>query len=188
MSSSTFFSSALAGSLIAVSLSFAPVGADAGSPAAQSKAAREIPGKPQAPVDIRYRFDGKPAVGQTTTVTVYVTPLTDNEALSAEYRAKGDIGLSRKGSTWGVDELGRDSLIYTLEVTPGSERPAVVQVMATIQIVGTLQSRVMSIPLGLGGADFKPVATYSGKVSIDAAGEAVVSMPAQTEIIPVETE
>ncbi len=188
MSSSKFLTPALAGSLIVMSLSLAPVGVYAGSSAAHTEATKQIPGKPQAPVDIRYRFDGKPAVGQTTTVTVYVTPLTDNEALSAEYRAKGDIGLSRSGSTWGVDELGRDSLIYTLEVTPGSEGPAVVQVMATIQIVGTLQSRVMSIPLGLGGADFKPVATYSGKVSLDGAGEAVVSMPAQTEIIPVESE
>lgn len=188
MRARTFFSSALAGSLLTVSLSLAPLGVHAGAPDTKTTAAKHIPGKPQAPVDIRYRFDGKPAVGQTTSVTVFVTPLVDNEALSAKYRAKGDLGLSRGGSAWGVDELGRDSLIYTLEITPGSNGPAVVQVMATIQITGTQQNRIMSIPIRLGAAAIEPVATYSGKVSVDASGDAVVSMPARTEIIPVESE
>jgi hypothetical protein len=188
MRARTFFSSALAGSLLTVSLSFAPLGVHAGAPDTNPTAAKHIPGKPQAPVDIRYRFDGEPAVGETTSVTVFVTPLVDNESLSAKYRAKGDLGLSRGGSAWGVDELGRDSLIYTLEITPGSNGPAVVQVMATIQITGTQQNRIMSIPIRLGAAEIEPVATYSGKVSVDASGEAVVSMPARTEIIPVESE
>jgi hypothetical protein len=46
----------------------------------------------------------------------------------------------------------------------------------------------MSIPIRLGAAAIEPVATYSGKVSVDASGDAVVSMPARTEIIPVESE
>jgi sulfate adenylyltransferase subunit 1 (EFTu-like GTPase family) len=108
--------------------------------------------------------------------------LTDNEALSADYRAKGNIGLRRGGSEWGIDELGRDSLVYTLQVTPNSEGRAAVQVMATIQIAGTLQNRVVTIPVQTGEAGAKPVARYSGKVATTAAGQAVVSLPAETAI------
>jgi hypothetical protein len=151
-------------------------------------AQQQIPGKPQAPVDIRYRFESEPAVGQPMTVTVFVTPLMVSEDLKADYRAKGMLGLSPMGSEWGSDELGRDSLIYTLEVTPSSEGRALIQVIATIQIAGTLQNRVLSIPVQTGAAGAKPVARYSGKVSVGASGEAFVSMPAETEIIPVEPQ
>ena len=57
-----------------------------------------------------------------------------------------------------------------------------------VQIAGTLQNRVISIPVQTGDAGAKPVARYSGKVSVGASGESVVSMPAETEIIPVEPQ
>ena len=189
MNKKILFTSALAGGFLFTSLTLAPGFAVAAAPQSGAEVStNRIPGKPQAPVDIRYRFDSEPGVGVPMTVTVYLTPLTDNEGLSAEYRAKGNIGLSRRGSEWGSDELGRDSLIYTLEVTPSAEGRSRVQVIATIQIAGTLQNRVISIPVQTGDAGAKPVARYSGKVSVGASGESVVSMPAETEIIPVEPD
>jgi hypothetical protein len=183
MNRKTFNSSTLAGTVLATALALSPHPALAAAPDTEASASQQrIPGKPQAPVDIRYRFGSSPAVGEPTQVTVYVTPLTDNEALSADYRAKGNIGLRRGGSEWGIDELGRDSLVYILQVTPNSEGRAAVQVMATIQIAGTLQNRAVTIPVQTGEAGAKPVARYSGKVATTAAGQAVVSLPAETAI------
>lgn len=189
MTTKTKIASILIGGLVVSGLGFAPAFANAAALQSDAKTSQQaIPGKPQAPVDIRYRFEGEPAVGQAMTVTIFVTPLTDNEALSAKYRAKGALGLSQAGSEWGSDDLGRDSLVYTLQVTPNAEGRSLVQVFATIQIGGTLQNRVMSIPVQVGAAGAKPVARYSGKVSVGASGEAVVSMPAETEIMPAETK
>ncbi len=183
MDRKTVNSSTLAGTVLATALLLASYPAISAAPGMEASAAQQrIPGKPQAPVDIRYRFDNTPAVGEPTSVTVYVTPLTDNEALSADYRTKGNISLRPGGSEWGIDELGRDSMVYTLQVTPNTEGRAAVQVMATIQIAGTLQNRVVTIPVQTGEAGAKPVATYSGKVATTTAGQAVVSLPAETAI------
>ncbi|MGD9340752.1 MAG: hypothetical protein PVG76_07445 [Chromatiales bacterium] len=189
MTTKTMIVSTLIVSLMVAVPAFTPAFAGGAAKQSEAKVAQQqIPGKPQAPVDIRYRFESEPAVGQPMTVTVFVTPLTVSEDLKADYRAKGMLGLSPMGSEWGSDELGRDSLIYTLEVTPSSEGRALIQVIATIQIAGTLQNRVLSIPVQTGAAGAKPVARYSGKVSVGASGEAFVSMPAETEIIPVEPQ
>ena len=176
---------ALTAGFVGIGLALSAVPAHAGSATTDKSLRMSIPGKPQAPVDIRYRFEDSLAVGQPATVTVYVTPLTENEALSARYRAKGTIGLRPGHGEWGTDELGRDSLIYTLQVTPNAEGRSVVQVIATIQVAGALQNRVLSIPVQTGAAGAKPVATYSGKVATTAAGQTVVSLPAATTIAPV---
>ena len=176
---------ALTAGFVGIGLALSAVSAHAGSATKDKSLRMSLPGKPQAPVDIRYRFENGPAVGEPAAVTVYVTPLTDNEALAVSYRAKGTIGLKPGRGEWGIDELGRDSLVYTLQVTPNAEGRAVVQVIATIQVAGTLQNRVVSIPVQTGVAAAKPAATYSGKVATTAAGQTVVSLPAATTIAPV---
>ena len=137
-------------------------------------------GKPHAPVEMTFIQSVKPKVGVTIRYEILLTPGVDandmqvsvsaDEGLSLlEYPQQLQLGVQKKDQ--------QQAVVVTCQ--PQREGLFYINISATVITDGKRQSRSFAIPVNVGDVDAAKHLKASGVVVEDAAGERIISMPAQ---------
>jgi hypothetical protein len=149
---------------------------------AESTADDEIsamsPGKPLPPIDVHYTIVGVPTVGQPLEIQLRSggrrASAALDLALSGSERLQVPVEAARLRFAFAAVNERR---IETIRVTPLAPGRHYLSVLAQAQIGGRVRARSVTIPIDVGA---EPVAApRPATVSVDAAGERIVSLPAR---------
>ena len=136
----------------------------------------QSPGKPTAPVNMRYEVVGNPVVGSPVLINVEITSASEPVAVSYSINDQSAL-LFQDGQVERLEIAdpsagGRQQL----SVIPQREGRVFVNVSAEVQTPGGSMIRAMAIPIKVGS---QPEArTINGELREGPGGETVISMPA----------
>ena len=150
----------------------------AAKPAAEAALTGSSPGKPTAPISMRYEIVGNPIVGAPALINIHVSSaqgpvtvnysITDTSALMFQQGQVQRLEIVDPSAAGGMQQL---------TVIPQREGRLYVNVSAEVQTPGGAMIRSMAIPIKVGAApaEVRP----NGEVLEGPDGETVISMPAQ---------
>jgi len=145
--------------------------------------------KPSAPVAVRYRVLGQAAVGAPVDLEILYWPEREVEAVSATVQPRRSMAVTRRGGRERVARGARPQAYrQVITLVPQEEGLHHVNVFASVQIDGEVQTRVVSVPVQVGQST-KPVRDLEppmGELSVGADGEPVMSLRAEQEITPAK--
>ncbi|MDD3762330.1 MAG: hypothetical protein PHP86_03440 [Nevskiales bacterium] len=156
--------------VVGCSQNAAPETADA----VKATAAPASPGKPAAPVSVRFEV-GTAKAGGPTPVTVTVTPTQDLDAVEVRYVVPEglDVGVLPKRETLAASKAGQ-AWSKQLQVTRRSSGSQMLGVIVVTRQGGRELAKAVSLPLG----DAVQAPPVPAEVQPD--GETVISMPASS--------
>ncbi len=137
------------------------------------------PGKPAAPVDIRFEALGRPALGVMMGVVVTLVPGSAVERLEAEIVATEGLEGDPQTISTGAQIRGA-ALQRTILVTPRRAGETFVRVLAETWIGGRKESKVSMFAINVG--NLPP--PKSGTVQLTPEGERIVTTPAEENSAP----
>jgi hypothetical protein len=150
----------------------------AGASEKQSRLAQAVAdGKTTAPVDMKYDVLSKPAVGQPFEVELAFEPRLPADTLDIEVtEAPGLVLVGEKTARFAPVEAGQT---YTAKVLVQGDSPGLfyVGVVAKMSTQVQTESRAFALPLVIG----EPQAAEKPAPATDATGQAIQSLPAQTQ-------
>lgn len=136
------------------------------------------PGKPLPPIDVEYAIVGVPTVGQPLEIELRTrapaTLAAVNLALSGSERLQVPAEIARLRFAFSAANERR---VETIRITPLAAGRHYLSILAEADIRGRRQARSVTIPIDVGGAAVE--APPTGTVSVDAAGERIISLPAE---------
>lgn len=155
--------------------------ATAGKPASSPDAAMDrSPGKPTAPVNIRYDIVGHAVVGQPVAINLQVTSSQPGRAVTLNYRSNDSSAMVFPESQAQRIEMNAapdDSpRMQQVSVIPQREGRVFLNVSAEVQTENGTMFRSIAIPIQVGTGTRAP--EVNGKIRQTAEGEQVISMPA----------
>ena len=139
------------------------------------------PGKPSAPISIRYEILGNPIVGQPVAINVFVRSTSGSQPVTLQYSINDSSAL-----TFQAGQVERLQLTAKAENTDSQQQLAVVpqregrlyiNVSAEILTPDGAMIKSMAIPIQVGSAPGKP--EINGDLVEGPDGETVISMPAK---------
>ena len=151
-----------------------------GKPAATASSPAS-PGKPSAPISMKYEILGNPVVGQPVAINVEVRSTSGNHPVSVQYSINDSSAL-----VFQAGQVERLQLTAAAEKSPSRQQLAVipqregrlyVNVSAEIQTADGVMIKSMAIPIQVGSAPQKP--EINGELVEGPDGETVISMPAK---------
>jgi hypothetical protein len=143
-------------------------------------AATRSPGKPSAPVSIRYDVVGNAVVGQPVAVNLQVSSSVPDQAITLHYRTNDNSAMSFPESQALRIEMNAapdDSpRLQQVSVIPQREGRLFLNVSAEVQTENGMMFRSVAIPIQVGAGSREPA--VNGEIRETADGEQVISMPA----------
>jgi len=139
------------------------------------------PGKPSAPISMRYEILGNPIVGQPVAINVAVRSTSGNHPVTVQYSINDSSALVFQAGQ--VERLQvsanaeKSPTQQQLAVIPQREGRLYVNVSAEIQTAEGSMIKSMAIPIQVGSAPEKP--EINGELVEGPDGETVISMPAK---------
>ena len=139
------------------------------------------PGKPSAPISMKYEILGNPVVGQPVAINVEVRSTSGSHPVSVQYSINDSSAL-----VFQAGQVERLHLTAGAEKSPSRQQLAVipqregrlyVNVSAEIQTADGVMIKSMAIPIQVGSAPAKP--EINGELVEGPDGETVISMPAK---------
>jgi hypothetical protein len=148
---------------------------------ADSRAGRSFatPGKPTAPIELNYTYSSEPVASVSLIVELLVSSKISADSLVVGINTSNDTLLTVRNFNPApiVDVSPGELHRFRIEVLPREEGEFFVHVIATLVRDGVSQSRAFSIPVKVGNATSRQVATK--RLKIDDAGRTLVSSPAR---------
>jgi hypothetical protein len=139
---------------------------------------RDSPGKPQAPIDVRYELLGVPTPGQPLPIRLSLSTPPDVHELGLDIRGGERVQVPAAAASQRLERAGDEARYeVTVTVVPLAAGPSALDLVLTAVVGGRLQSRLVSIPIQFGKESAR--AESARKVSIDASGRAIISLPAE---------
>jgi hypothetical protein len=144
------------------------------------EAATRSPGKPTAPVSIRYDVVGNAVVGQPVAVNLQVSSTVPDQAVTLHYRTNDSSAMLFPESQAMRIEMNAapdDSpRMQQVSVIPQREGRLFLNVSAEVQTENGMMFRSVAIPIQVGAGSRAPA--VNGEIRETADGEQVISMPA----------
>ncbi len=138
------------------------------------------PGKPSAPVDIRYQVLGTPLVGQPVAIELTLASPLSGRQMRLSYFINDPESMRFADAEPRKIELGIDAekggAARQVTVVPQREGRVYLNVTAEIETETGFQLKSIAIPLSVGHAEGVPA--VNGELTETAEGETVISMPA----------
>ena len=141
--------------------------------------AQTSPGKPSAPVQMRYEVLGNPVVGAPVAINVEIDAAETLGPVRVRYSIADSGALSfQPGQVVDLELTERrpDHRAQQLAVIPQREGRLYVNVSAEVQTAGGAMIKSMAIPIQVGSAPNQP--TTNGDLKEGPDGETVISLPA----------
>ena len=143
----------------------------------QDSATADSPGKPLPPIEFDYSIVGTPALGQPLEIRIgsrVQSALAGlNLVLSGDERLQVPVEMARMRLR---QAASGERVTETIRVTPLTPGTLYLNVLLQAEIDGRVQSRSVTIPIRVAGAEVAPAPAAT--VSTDAAGELIISLPA----------
>ena len=139
------------------------------------------PGKPSAPISMKYEILGNPIVGQPVAINVQVRSTSGSQPVTVQYSINDSSALVFQAGQ--VERLQftanaeKTDSQQQLAVIPQREGRLYVNVSAEIQTPDGSMIKSMAIPIQVGSAPNKP--EINGELVEGPDGETVISMPAK---------
>jgi hypothetical protein len=144
------------------------------------EAATRSPGKPTAPVSIRYDVVGNAVVGQPVAINLQVSTTVPDQAVTLHYRTNDSSAMLFPESQAMRIEMNAapdDSpRMQQVSVIPQREGRLFLNVSAEVQTENGMMFRSVAIPIQVGAGSRAPA--VNGEIRETADGEQVISMPA----------
>lgn len=139
------------------------------------------PGKPSAPISMKYEILGNPVVGQPVAINVEVRSTSGNHPVTVRYSINDSSALVfQQGQVERLQTTAKAEKTASqqqLAVIPQREGRLYVNVSAEIQTADGMMIKSMAIPIHVGNAPAKP--EINGELVEGPEGETVISMPAK---------
>ncbi|MEQ9563096.1 MAG: hypothetical protein RLN69_11290 [Woeseiaceae bacterium] len=146
----------------------------------QDDAVVRSPGKPTAPVSIRYDVVGNAVVGQPVAINLQVSSSVPDQAVTLHYRTNDNSAMLFPESQAMRIEMNAapdDSpRMQQVSVIPQREGRLFLNVSAEVQTANGMMFRSVAIPIQVGAGSREPA--VNGELRETAEGEQVISMPA----------
>lgn len=159
----------------------ASVGGHSSSAVGPSPVRRMSPGKPHAPVRIEFDRAQKFAPGEPAEITVTLVPQAALTGLEATFRASEGLELRSGERMARVDAAGAGTpVVHRMTVFAQVAGRYHVTVVVTATVNGAPTARVISMPIAVGDS-VSPEKVHASSVSgMDASGQRIHSLPAQS--------
>jgi hypothetical protein len=146
---------------------------------ADSRAGRSFAtlGKPTAPIELNYTYSSEPVANVSLIVELLVSSRISADSLVVGINTSNDTLLTVRNPAPIVDVSPGELHRFRVEVLPREEGEFFVHVIATLVRDGVSQSRAFSIPVQVGNATSRQLATK--RLKIDDVGRPLVSSPAR---------
>ncbi len=137
------------------------------------------PGKPSAPISMRYEILGNAVVGSPVAINVQISATGDQGPVEVHYSISDYSAMVfQQGQVERLQISGKVSEnMQQLAVVPQREGRLYVNVSAEVQTPGGAMIKSMAIPIQVGNAPEKP--QVNGELVEGPDGETVISMPAK---------
>ena len=150
--------------------------------AAFAHEAKMSPGKPHAPVEAELLVDAPLQVGAPAKVRVAVASDVAVDGMTVEIRDSAGLAMTSPGTaSWGATAAGEPRYVE-LGLTPVSGGKQRLTALLSVTRNGVSQSRVVVLSADVKGPVTAATEKPRAAVTLDAAGEPVRSMPAETTI------
>jgi hypothetical protein len=137
------------------------------------------PGKPGAPVALRYAVQGTPAVGKGLPVELTLIPNSRGSRLSVLITTDRGLNLQDPSQRFAYDTVVAGArFTHTVNVMPESEGLFYINVFVTLENEHGSLGRTFAVPIRVGEGKM-PKAAPEGKTQTDPGGERVEVMPAR---------
>lgn len=146
------------------------------------KSGNKSPGKPGAPVNVKYSLNGKPAVGVPLDIELTLEPRTALEKFDVEYGVEEGLTLQNPQTRLQVrQQKAGEPLSHVVQVIPQGEGLFYVKLtIRTVSAGGLERAKVQLIPVSVGHGQRKQ-APPPGELTTDAEGRPIISMPAKQD-------
>jgi hypothetical protein len=110
------------------------------------------PGKPTAPVDLKFSLAAKPLLGTPLTIDVALIATGSSDSMTLSLQASDELAVDAATSLASFPKSLPGALYrHQVKVTPRAEGAFFVNVLVTTAVPGGPQSRSFSIPVLVGG-------------------------------------
>lgn len=142
----------------------------------------KYPGKPHAPVYLKYAVPKNIAVGDNLEIDLQFRSDIDADALHVKVNLQEDGLLvlnSMNQYAFGIQSKGQNNPL-ALSLQANANGLFYVHLTATLDNQGKTQSRSFSIPVKVGNVDMQKQLKHSGQLGKDSKGRPIIIMPAET--------
>src|SRR5690606_35862774 len=149
------------------------------APSVKRSPALGSPGKPQAPIDVRYELLGEVVPGQPLDLHLSFGTPSGVRELMVEVAGGEGVQVPPESARLHLERVSDDERYErTITIVPLVAEPASIDLLLAATVRGHRQSRAVSIALGTGKRAASAWENGQRKVSIDASGRTIVSLPA----------
>lgn len=107
--------------------------------------------KPHAPVDVSYRFQSTPEVGQPLVIDLEFSAAGGSRILDTSYRSEPELMISDREQARQISRAGVDSAVsQTITTIPQANGLYHLSVFASVWVNDRLVRRVVSLPVQVG--------------------------------------
>lgn len=135
------------------------------------------PGKPSAPINLDYSFNGKPTLGQPLSVNIKLTEIYNAKPVKAALKYSPELIENKAVSKMSFKSSPQESS-QSITITPIENGIYFINIQASTEVNGKTMYKAFSIPVEVGEVDWAEYTKPEGTISNDSQGGKVISFPA----------
>jgi hypothetical protein len=135
------------------------------------------PGKPSAPINLDYSFDGEPTLGQPLSVNIKLTETHDAKPVKAALKYSPELIENKAISKMSFKSSPQESS-QAIMITPTENGIYFINIQASTEVNGQTMYKAFSIPVEVGEVDWEKHTQPEGTIKNDSKDGKVISFPA----------
>jgi hypothetical protein len=135
------------------------------------------PGKPSAPINLDYSFDGKPTLGQPLSVNIKLTETHNAQPVTAALKYSPELIENKVVSKMSFKSSPQESS-QEITITPIENGIYFINIQASTEVNGRTMYKSFAIPVEVGKVDWEEHTKPEGTINNDSNGGKVISFPA----------
>jgi hypothetical protein len=135
------------------------------------------PGKPSAPINLDYSFDGKPTLGQPLSVNIKLTETHNAQPVTAALKYSAELIENKVVNKMSFKSSPQESS-QEITITPIENGIYFINIQASTEVDGRTMYKSFAIPVEVGEVDWEEHTKPEGTINNDSNGGKVISLPA----------
>ncbi len=135
------------------------------------------PGKPSAPINLDYSFDGKPTLGQMLSVSIKLTETNNAQPVTAALKYSPELIENKVVNKMSFKSSPQESS-QQITLTPIENGIYFINIQASTEVGGRTMYKSFAIPVEVGEVDWEAHTKPEGTINNDSNGGKVISFPA----------
>jgi hypothetical protein len=135
------------------------------------------PGKPSAPINLDYSFNGKPTLGKPLSVNIKLSATHNAKPVKAALKYSPELIENKAVSKMNFKSSPQESS-QAITITPIENGIYFINIQASTEVNGQTMYKAFSIPVAVGEVDWEEHTKPEGTINNDSQGGKVISFPA----------